>query len=234
MTTPQSWEVLFGHALSLIDDVLRHGTKDLYWTFGGGTVLMLRYNHRFSKDIDIFVPDPQALGFVTPRLSSYAETLTTDYTEAANFVKLFLPEGEIDFLASPNLTDDPYVLQELQELQGRMVKVETSAEIIAKKFWHRGDRLTARDIFDFRPRGRARTGRTRRRGGVPGPAHRFDTQSTREPCRPDQAPVRRDRHPRLYAQLRARGGSAQGASAGVPAVTTLRQAIDRSPACSRS
>lgn len=177
MTAPQSWEVLFGHALSLIDDVLRHGTKDLYWTFGGGTVLMLRYNHRFSKDIDIFVPDPQALGFVTPRLSSYAETLTTDYTEAANFVKLFLPEGEIDFLASPNLTDDPYVLQ---ELQGRMVKVETSAEIIAKKFWHRGDRLTARDIFDFRPRGRARTGRTRRRGGVPGPAHRFDTQSQLE------------------------------------------------------
>lgn len=146
MTTPETWKVLFGHALSLIDDVLQHGTKDLYWTFGGGTVLMLRYNHRFSKDIDIFVPDPQALGFVTPRLSSHAETLTTDYTEAANFVKLFLPEGEIDFVASPNLTDDSFVLQ---ELLGRKVRVETSAEIIAKKFWHRGDRLTARDIFDF-------------------------------------------------------------------------------------
>jgi len=146
MTTAETWKVLFGHAISLIDDVLQHGTKNLYWTFGGGTVLMLRYNHRFSKDIDIFIPDPQALGFVTPRLSSHAETLTTDYTEAANFVKLFLPAGEIDFVASPNLTDEPYVLQ---ELLGRTVKVETSAEIIAKKFWHRGDRLTARDIFDF-------------------------------------------------------------------------------------
>ena len=144
--TTETWKVLFGHALSLIDDVLRHGTKDLYWTFGGGTVLMLRHNHRFSKDIDIFVPDPQALGFVTPRLSSHAETLTSDYTEAGNFVKLFLPEGEIDFVASPNLTDEPYVLQ---ELLGRTVRVETSAEIIAKKLWHRGDRLTARDIFDF-------------------------------------------------------------------------------------
>lgn len=99
-TSIETWKVLFGHALSLIDDILRHGTKDLYWTFGGGTVLMLRHNHRFSKDIDIFVPDPQALGFVTPRLSSHAESLTTDYTEAANFVKLFLPEGEIDFVAS--------------------------------------------------------------------------------------------------------------------------------------
>jgi predicted nucleotidyltransferase component of viral defense system len=145
-TRQETWKVLFGHALSLIDDVLQHGTKNLYWTFGGGTVLMLRHNHRFSKDIDIFVPDPQALGFVTPRLSSHAESLTTDYTEAANFVKLFLPEGEIDFVASPNLTDNPYILQ---ELLGRTVKVETSAEIIAKKFWHRGNKLTARDIFDF-------------------------------------------------------------------------------------
>ena len=92
------------------------------------------------------MPDPQALGFVTPRLSSHAESLTTDYTEAANFVKLFLPEGEIDFVASPNLTDNPYAVE---ELLGRTVKVETSAEIIAKKFWHRGNRLTAREIFDF-------------------------------------------------------------------------------------
>jgi predicted nucleotidyltransferase component of viral defense system len=147
VTAPlETWKVLFGHALSLIDDVLRHGSKDLYWTFGGSTVLMLRHHHRFSKDIDIFIPDPQALGFVTPRLSSHAESLTTDYTEAANFVKLFLPEGEIDFVASPNLTDNPYVLE---KLLGRTVKVETSAEIIAKKFWHRGNKLTARDIFDF-------------------------------------------------------------------------------------
>ena len=146
MTNPETWKVLFGHALSLIDDVLRRGTKNLYWTFGGGTVLMLRHNHRFSKDIDIFVPDPQALGFVTPRLSSHAESLTTDYTEAVNFVKLFLPEGEIDFVASPNLTANPYVEQ---TLLGRTVKVETSAEIVAKKFWHRGNTLTARVIFDF-------------------------------------------------------------------------------------
>ncbi|MDB5771167.1 MAG: hypothetical protein JWM42_1541 [Burkholderia sp.] len=55
------WEILFSKALTLIDEVHRHGTKDPFWTFGGGTVLMLRYNHRMSKDIDIFVPDPQSL-----------------------------------------------------------------------------------------------------------------------------------------------------------------------------
>ncbi len=32
---------------------------------------------------------------------------------------------------------------------GRRVKVETSADIVAKKLWHRGDRATARDLFDL-------------------------------------------------------------------------------------
>jgi hypothetical protein len=107
---------------------------------------MLRYNHRYSKDIDIFVPDPQALGFVNPKLSDVAEALTQDYVEAANFVKLYLPEGEIDFVASPNLTESPY---EIAELMGRQVRLETSVEIVAKKLWHRGHAITGRDIFDF-------------------------------------------------------------------------------------
>jgi len=32
---------------------------------------------------------------------------------------------------------------------GRPVKVETAAEIVAKKLYHRGDRATARDLFDL-------------------------------------------------------------------------------------
>lgn len=42
---------------------------------------MSRYRHRMSKDIDIFMPDPQYLGFVTPRLSDTAADLTEDHTE---------------------------------------------------------------------------------------------------------------------------------------------------------
>ncbi len=34
-------------------------------------------------------------------------------------------------------------------LLGREVRVETAAEIVAKKLWHRGDRATARDLFDL-------------------------------------------------------------------------------------
>ena len=143
---PRIWEGLFEKALLLVDEIAVHGREKPFWTFGGGTVLMLRYGHRFSKDVDIFVPDPQSLGFVTPRLSDVAESLTTEYSEAAGNVKLFFEEGEIDFVAAPNLTAPGF---EIQTILGREVKVETSVEVIAKKMWHRGDRITGRDIFDF-------------------------------------------------------------------------------------
>jgi predicted nucleotidyltransferase component of viral defense system len=146
MANEKTWEGLFQNALQLVDEILAHGTKNLYWTFGGGTVLMRKYRHRLSKDIDIFVPDPQALNYVNPRLSQVAEDLSIHYEEANSFIKLFLTEGEIDFVASPNLTANPYVDE---EIFGRKTHVETGAEIVAKKFFHRGNRLLARDMFDF-------------------------------------------------------------------------------------
>lgn len=146
MADIHTWEGLFKEALKLIDEIETYGTKHLHWTFGGGTVLMRRYQHRLSKDIDIFVPDPQALNYVNPRINSTAEDIALHYDEASMYVKLYLKEGEIDFVASPNLTEQSYVNE---EMFGRTVKVETSAEIIAKKFFHRGDRLMVRDMFDF-------------------------------------------------------------------------------------
>jgi predicted nucleotidyltransferase component of viral defense system len=108
---------------------------------------MLRYRDRLSKDIDIFVPDPQYLGFVTPRLSDTAAEMTEDYIEMGNsFVKLQFEEGEVDFVAAPNLLAGAW---ETWDIDGRAVKVETAAEIVAKKLYHRGDRATARDLFDI-------------------------------------------------------------------------------------
>lgn len=109
------WTGLLQHALRLVEDIHQNGIKNPFWTFGGGTVLMLRYQHRVSKDIDIFVPDPQYLGFVSPRLSDIAEEVSVEYVEGNGFVKLIRPEGEI----------------------------------VAKKLWHRGDRVSARDLFDL-------------------------------------------------------------------------------------
>lgn len=142
-----AWKDLLPHALSIIEDIQNHGTPNPFWTFGGGTVLMLRYQHRLSKDIDIFVPDPQYLGFVTPRLSDVAAVVSMDYVEdQSSYVKLIRPEGEIDFVASPNLTELPF---EMWNISGQHIRVETAAEIVSKKLWHRGNRAAARDLFDL-------------------------------------------------------------------------------------
>lgn len=155
MTKPNAlpsglWETLLPQALKLIDEVEIHGgVSNPFFTFGGGTVLMLRHNHRMSKDIDFFVPNPQYLGYVTPRLSEVAEELCGGhYKEASNYVKLQLEAGEIDVVASPNLLPDESAF-ETWELFGRPVRVETAAEIVAKKMYHRGNEGTPRDLFDL-------------------------------------------------------------------------------------
>ena len=48
------WEVPFQRALILVDSVRKIEIPVDDWTFGGGTVLMRRHRHRFSKDIDIY------------------------------------------------------------------------------------------------------------------------------------------------------------------------------------
>jgi hypothetical protein len=144
------WQSLFQNALSVVDEIRKHGGRaDPFFTFGGGTVLMLRYQHRLSKDIDLFVPDPQSLAYVTPRLSDVAETVcNSQYVETALYVKLQLEAGEIDFIAAPNLLAEEHAF-ERWDLFGVSVRVETAAEIVAKKIFHRGDKATARDLFDL-------------------------------------------------------------------------------------
>jgi predicted nucleotidyltransferase component of viral defense system len=143
---PGAWRDLFVHGLVLMREMRLRTRPDALWTFGGGTVLMLRHAHRLSKDIDLFVPDPQYLGFVNPRLSDVAEQLCTRYVEAMEYIKLFRAEGEIDIVASHNLTDQPWTVE---TIMGEPVCVETDVEIVAKKMWHRGGQTTARDLFDL-------------------------------------------------------------------------------------
>lgn len=137
---------LFARALAILDDAGTRYGRAFAWTFGGGTVLALRHGHRFSKDIDIFVPDPQYLGYLSPRLSDVAALGDPDYEEAAEFLKLRYPEGEVDFVAGGALTR-PGALP--ATVQGRTVQLETDVEILAKKLHFRGDRFKARDLFDL-------------------------------------------------------------------------------------
>ena len=140
------WETLFKRALVLIDSVQKAGITLSDWSFGGGTVLMRRYRHRFSKDVDIFIPSPQYLNYLSPHLNDVTEEMTGDYTLQAEFLKLRFPEGEIDFVVSEPLTESAL---SAETILGREVMVESSVEIIAKKVWYRGDRFKARDILDL-------------------------------------------------------------------------------------
>jgi predicted nucleotidyltransferase component of viral defense system len=140
------WEILFEKVLKVIDSGDPGVFRPENWSFGGGTVLMRRYRHRLSKDIDIFVPDPQYLRYLSPRLNDTVDALISDHVEQATFLRLYFKEGEVDFIVSPPLTKDPIVVE---TLFNRQVSVETSAEVLAKKIKYRGAEFKARDIFDF-------------------------------------------------------------------------------------
>ena len=143
--TPQ-WVRLFNHALACLDTIPATGAPMPDWTFGGGTVLMLRYNHRNSHDVDIFLPDPQWLPILDPERNDAVADLAADSVKGPTFLKLVFPEGEVDFIATLPRTSRPY---EIRRIEGRDVAVETPTEIIAKKLYYRGSWLRARDVFDF-------------------------------------------------------------------------------------
>jgi predicted nucleotidyltransferase component of viral defense system len=140
------WQGLLARALAILDSARSAGLHNEDWSLGGGTVLMLLHHHRFSKDIDIFVPDPQYLGLLTPRLCDAAEVGMTDYIEQRESIKIYFPEGEVDFVAAGSVTDNPF---SSMVLLGRTVKTEQPAEIVGKKILYRAADFKARDIFDL-------------------------------------------------------------------------------------
>lgn len=120
-----------------------------HWTLGGGTALMLRIDHRESRDIDIFMTDPQQLAFLDPTRRDFAFEIqpSAQSGDGTKFVKLaFANLGEIDFIAGVVLT---YPASTAETIQGEPLELETVAEIIAKKIHHRGAMITPRDIFDI-------------------------------------------------------------------------------------
>jgi hypothetical protein len=136
------WDKLFEKALYALD---ASGIPESEWTLGGGTALALRFWHRESKDVDIFLTDAQYLTLLTPRLNRMVARMTDDYTEGSSFLKLRFSEGEIDFIIAPRLTQNPC---EVKEIAGRTVQVETPEEIVLKKLFYRAETLKARDVID--------------------------------------------------------------------------------------
>jgi Nucleotidyl transferase AbiEii toxin, Type IV TA system len=142
------WAQLFREACSLIRQVNSERLVIDYWTFGGGTAMMLQIDHRESHDVDIFLPDRQLLGFLDPQKHDFTfEVHPSDYVgDGASFLKLVFEAGEIDFIVDDPKTDDPTTER---EIEGQLTFLETIPEVITKKIIHRGLSIQPRDIFDI-------------------------------------------------------------------------------------
>lgn len=138
-----SWKNLFSAAMQQIKQA---NLSSSMWTFGGGTVLMHKFSHRFSKDIDIFFSDRQLLGYISPRINDALEDRAIKYIEQDNFIKIYLKEGEIDFILSPRISNCKPV-QAI--IEGEKIFLDHPVEIIAKKIEHRANEFKARDVFDL-------------------------------------------------------------------------------------
>ncbi len=106
---------------------------------------MLRVQHRDSKDIDLFVTDPQLLGYLSPRLAGEAIWDTQNYDESAHTLKLRYEEGEIDFIVAGAVSELP---TETFDYGGMPIQMEHPVEIILKKLVYRDTGFKPRDIFD--------------------------------------------------------------------------------------
>lgn len=105
-----------------------------------------RLDHRISYDVDIFVRDPQILGYLSPRLNEMAMALCESYEESAVGLKIVTKIGDIDFVVARDLTAEPCVVE---TIDGRPTPTHTNAEILAKKIEFRGFKFTHRDMFDL-------------------------------------------------------------------------------------
>jgi hypothetical protein len=111
--------------------------------------MMLQIHHRESRDVDIFLSDPQLLPFLDPQTHDFEfQIQPAEYTgDGARFLKLAFDKiGEIDFIVGHALTSLP-TTQII--IDGEVVLLETIPEIIAKKIYYRASSIKPRDIFDI-------------------------------------------------------------------------------------
>lgn len=72
--------------------------------------MMLQLDHRDSRDVDIFLDDPQLLRFLDPKTRDFQleSPLAGTGGDGVSFLKLaFDGLGEIDFIVGPALTPSP-------------------------------------------------------------------------------------------------------------------------------
>jgi hypothetical protein len=99
------WARLFRVACGLIRQVNSKTPISDHWTFGGGTAMMLQIDHRESRDVDIFLDDPQLLPFFDPQKQDFKfDILPSDYGgDGTKFLKLTFNQNPAATIAATAL-----------------------------------------------------------------------------------------------------------------------------------
>jgi len=187
-----SWKRLLGSALALLDDLAERGFGAPDFALGGGTVLMMRYRHRLSKDLDLFLHDAQWLALLTPRLNVRAAALSRGYSEQANSLKLALPDGDVDFIVAGDVTGVGH--SQAFRFGGRMIWLESSEEILAKRLYFRAAQLKPRDVFDLVATHRAEPEAARRAVAASAPRRRVQIRRLKALERLSPAEIEKEIH----------------------------------------
>jgi hypothetical protein len=124
-----NWARLFRAGRDLINQVNSEQTLIDDWTFGGGTAMMLQIDHRESRDVDIFLTDPQLLALLDPEKRDFTFAIRPDdfSSDGSRFRKFFFGDiGEVDFIIARVMTARPTVIK---MVEGAKVALETIPEI---------------------------------------------------------------------------------------------------------
>ena len=142
-----TWKGVLRSAFSIFRGFEIQGYGTPPFSLGGGTVLMFRWKHRLSKDVDFFGYDAQWITMLSPRLNDDTRAVAVDYLEQANGLKIILPHGDIDFIVSGDVLNS--LERERGHFEGREFTMDPSAEILAKKMFYRAASFKARDVYDM-------------------------------------------------------------------------------------
>lgn len=123
-----------------------------FMRFGGGTALAIyHFQHRKSFDIDLFVTDPQILGYLSPKhwLEDSHLFNTAKYIDLANHIRLLTKENiKIDILVSQDFISHA-IIDDSKVFFSENIYVESLEDILAKKIVYRKDQNKSRDIIDL-------------------------------------------------------------------------------------
>lgn len=161
-----AWKQLLPWTFAVIKEVEQQHRVTFPIRIGGGSMLLRRYRHRRSRDLDLFVTDVRLARWCSPPHNDTAGDLFSDYGEDATSVKLITGMQEVDIIAVAPLIDNEAPDSEAPDSEapdsravdritlppfpaGRSVEIERPREILAKKVVYRGRTFQPRDVFDL-------------------------------------------------------------------------------------